>query len=254
MIQTHKLFGWHAVQAAVKHTPQKIVAAWVDGNRRDKKNEHLRQNLADLQIKVEPVDQIQLDRLSSRANHQGIVIEVELPLERNEKELKEAVAKTSEIPFFLILDQIQDPHNLGACFRTADATGIQGIVITKDRAVGLTPTVYKVASGGAETVPLYKVTNLVRTMQWLKTQGIWLIGTDATSRQTVYDSDFTVPLALVIGAEGKGLRRLTRDRCDLLIKLPMRGQVESLNLSVAAGVVLYEAVRQRTSVKGLPGC
>lgn len=246
MTQTQKVFGWHAVEAALKYTPRKIVAAWLDCNRRDKRNEQIRSLLNDLQLKVQPVNRNQLDKLSRQGNHQGVVIELEFPAQRSENQLKETVTKITEIPFFLILDNIQDPHNLGACFRTADATGVQGIIISKDRTVGLSPTVYKVSSGAAESIPLYKVTNLVRTMQWLKKQGVWMVGADATATQTVFDSDLTLPLAVVIGAEGKGLRRLTRDCCDLLIKLPMCGQIESLNLSVAAGVVLYEALRQRS--------
>ena len=140
---------------------------------------------------------------------------------------------------------MQDPHNLGACLRTADATGVHGIIVTKDNAVGITPTVCKVASGAAETVPVYMVTNLARTLRWLKGEGLWIIGTAGQAQQTLYQSDFTVPMALVIGAEEKGMRRLTREQCDMLVKLPMLGSVESLNLSVATGVLLYEVLRQR---------
>ena len=248
MNENKRLFGWHAAEAAVKHTPDKIVSVWLDTKRRDKRNEKLCQLLNGLHIKVQSANRSQLDTLSQRANHQGIVIDVELPVERNEQQLKDAVEQSTELPLFLILDQIQDPHNLGACFRTADATGVHGIIITKDRSADVSPTVYKVASGAVETVPLFKVTNLARIMEWLKKQGIWLIGMDGAAEKTVYETDLTLPLAIVIGAEGKGLRRLTKEHSDLLMKLPMYGQIESLNLSVATGVVLYEVVRQRSFV------
>jgi 23S rRNA (guanosine2251-2'-O)-methyltransferase len=156
-----------------------------------------------------------------------------------------AVENLAENALFLVLDNVQDPHNLGACLRTADATGVHGIIITKDNAVGITPTVCKVASGAAETVPVYVVTNLARTLRWLKTEGVWVVGTAGEAESTLFKSDFTVPMALVIGAEEKGMRRLTREQCDFLVKLPMLGTVESLNLSVATGVLLYEVLRQR---------
>jgi 23S rRNA (guanosine2251-2'-O)-methyltransferase len=178
-------------------------------------------------------------------NHQGLVVEMELPRLGTEQDLKAAVKKLDCAPFYLVLDHVQDPHNLGACLRTADATGVHGIVITKDQAVGFTPTVCKVASGAAETVPLYQVTNLSRTLRWLKQQNIWVIGAAGEAEKLAYQMDLTGPLALVIGAEGKGLRRLVQEQCDMLIKLPMHGQVQSLNLSVATGALLYEAVRQR---------
>ncbi|MCU7862207.1 MAG: 23S rRNA (guanosine(2251)-2'-O)-methyltransferase RlmB, partial [Candidatus Thiodiazotropha sp. (ex Lucinoma kastoroae)] len=146
------------------------------------------------------------------------------------------------------LDGVQDPHNLGACLRTADAAGVNAIIAPRDRSVGLTPTVRKVASGAAETVPFIQVTNLARTLKWLKSEGIWLIGTAEEATQTLYEADLSGPLAIVMGGEGKGLRRLTGEQCDLLVKLPMAGSVESLNVSVAGGISLYEAVRQRGNV------
>ena len=196
-------------------------------------------------IEPEKVDRKRLDRLADNNNHQGIVIEVDLPGELSESDLKTAVENLTETALFLVLDNVQDPHNLGACLRTADATGVHGVIITKDNATGITPTVCKVASGAAETVPVYQVTNLARTLRWLKDQGLWIMGAAGETTQTVYKTDFTVPMALVVGTEGKGLRRLTKEQCDLLIAIPMLGKVESLNLSVATGVFLYEAVRQR---------
>jgi 23S rRNA (guanosine2251-2'-O)-methyltransferase len=151
----------------------------------------------------------------------------------------------AQTPLLLVLDGVQDPHNLGACLRTADATGVTAVIVPKDRAAGLSATVRKVASGAAETVPLIQVTNLARTLRWLKEREIWIVGTDDQAPQPLFASKLTGPLALVLGAEGTGLRRLTRECCDSLVSIPMRGVVESLNVSVATGVMLYEAVRQR---------
>jgi len=240
-----KLFGLHSVQAALAYSPKKIMNAWVDEGRQDKRLTEALNELLDLGIEVEKTDRKKLDKLAEGHNHQGIVIEVELPAELTEHDLKTAVENLTETAFFLVLDNVQDPHNLGACLRTADATGVHGVIITKDNATGITPTVCKVACGAAETVPVYIVTNLARTLRWLKDQGIWVMGAAGETQQSLYQTDLTVPVALVIGAEEKGLRRLTKEQCDSLLFIPMLGQVESLNLSVAAGVLLYEAVRQR---------
>ncbi|WP_432744065.1 23S rRNA (guanosine(2251)-2'-O)-methyltransferase RlmB [Methylobacter sp. G7] len=240
-----KIYGIHSVQSALDYSPKKIGKAWVDSQRQDKRLTQLIDDLLDLGIEPEKVDRKKLDKLADSNNHQSIVIEVEMPGELSETDLKDAVLTLSGTPLFLVLDNVQDPHNFGACLRTADATGVHGVIITKDNATGITPTVCKVASGAAETVPVYQVTNLARTLRWLKDQGIWVMGAAGEATQTAYQTDFTVPLAVVVGAEGKGLRRLTKEQCDILVKLPMLGQVDSLNLSVATGVLLYEAVRQR---------
>ncbi|MFA5920314.1 MAG: 23S rRNA (guanosine(2251)-2'-O)-methyltransferase RlmB [Methylococcaceae bacterium] len=244
-MKSSKLFGLHSVQAALDYSPKKIHKAWVDCGRQDKRLGQVVDDLLALGIEPEKVDRKRLDRLADNNNHQGIVIEVEMPGELSESDLKTAVENLSETALFLVLDNVQDPHNLGACLRTADATGVHGVIITKDNATGITPTVCKVASGAAETVPVYQVTNLSRTLRWLKGEGLWIMGAAGETAQTIYKSDFTVPMALVVGAEGKGLRRLTKEQCDVLVSVPMLGQVESLNLSVATGVLLYEAVRQR---------
>jgi len=240
-----KLFGLHSVQAALDYSPKKIYKAWVDVGRQDKRLAQAVDYLLALGIEPEKVDRKKLDRLADNNNHQGIVIEVEMPGELSESDLKTAVENLSETALFLVLDNVQDPQNLGACLRTADATGVHGVIITKDNATGITPTVCKVASGAAETVPVYQVTNLSRTLRWLKGEGLWIMGAAGETAQTFYTADFTVPMALVVGAEGKGLRRLTKEQCDVLVSVPMKGQVDSLNLSVATGVLLYEAVRQR---------
>lgn len=245
-MKSSKLFGLHSVQAALSYTPNKINKIWIDQQRQDKRLSQILEELVRLGIDPEKVDRKKLDRLAEGSNHQGIVAEVELPTELSESELKTAVENLTAIPLFLVLDNVQDPHNLGACLRSADATGVHGVIITKDNATGITPTVCKVASGAAETVPVYQVTNLSRTLRWLKDQGIWVFGAAGGESQNPYQTDLTVPLALVVGAEGKGMRRLTREQCDIVLSLPMLGQVESLNLSVATGVLLYEVLRQRS--------
>jgi len=254
-MKSSKLFGLHSVQAALDYSPKKIHKAWVDNGRQDKRLTQAVDDLLALGIEPEKVDRKRLDRLADNNNHQGIVIEVELPGELSESDLKTAVENLpeTETALFLVLDNVQDPHNLGACLRTADATSVQGVIITKDNATGITPTVCKVASGAAETVPVYQVTNLARTLRWLKGEGLWIMGAAGETAQTVYNTDFTIPMALVVGAEGKGLRRLTTEQCDVLVSVPMLGQVESLNLSVATGVLLYEAVRQRLLQKSARG-
>ena len=248
-----KIFGIHSVRAALDYSAATIVKAWADANRQDKRVQRLIADIRALGITLEKADRKKLDDLAGGNNHQGVVVEIPLPALRSEEQFKQAATAGMEPPFFLILDQVQDPHNLGACLRSADAAGVQGVVLTKDNAVGITPTVCKVASGAAETVPVYQVTNLARTLRWLKKQNIWILGAAGEARDSVYQIDLTMPLAIVIGAEGKGLRRLTREACDILIKLPMAGQVQSLNLSVAAGIMLYETVRQRAAQASLRG-
>ncbi len=240
-----QLFGIHAVQAALEYSPQKIQRVWVDGQRQDARLKQVIDELAGLGIIPEKTDRKKLDRMADGKNHQGIVAAVELPPMRSEDQLKHDVEALTETPFYLVLDQVQDPHNLGACLRTADAVGVHGIIVTKDNAAGITPTVCKVASGAAETVPVYQVTNLARTLRWLKEQNIWIMGAAGEAEQTVYDMQLDMPLAIVMGTEGSGMRHLTRQHCDFLVKIPMVGQVESLNVSVAAGVLMYEAFRQK---------
>jgi 23S rRNA (guanosine2251-2'-O)-methyltransferase len=248
-MKSSKLFGLHSVQAAIDYSPGKIIRVWIDAQRVDKRLGTIIGDLAALGIEPEKTDRKKLDRLADSNNHQGIAVEIEMPSEQTESDLKTMVENLTTTALLLVLDNVQDPHNFGACLRTADATGVQGVIITKDNAAGITPTVCKVASGAAETVPVYQVTNLARTLRWLKGEGVWIMGAAGEASQTVYQTDLTVPMALVIGAEGKGLRRLTKEQCDILIKLPMLGQVESLNLSVATGAFLYDTVRQRSIIQ-----
>lgn len=243
-----KIFGIHAIQAALDFSADKITQVWVDSQRQDKRLLSLVNQLKGKKLNIEKSDRKRLDKMTESKNHQGIVIEIELPSVHSEEELKHVIKSMSEIPFFLVLDQVQDPHNLGACLRTADAAGVQGIIVTKDNSAGITPTVCKVACGAAETVPVYQVTNLARTLRWLKEQNIWIMGSTGDTEQSVFSADLTLPLALVMGTEGTGMRRLTQEQCDFLVKIPMTGSVESLNVSVAAGVMIYEVFKQRTMV------
>ena len=245
MHSLNKIYGLHSVQAAFDYSANKIQKVWYDGQRKDHQLKQMVEGLANLGIQVVKTERKVLERMADVKNHQGIIIEIILPRTQGEEDLKQAIKNLTDRPFFLVLDHVQDPHNLGACLRTADAAGVHGIIVTKDQAAGITPTVCKVASGAAETVPVYQVVNLARTLRWLKSQNLWIIGAASDTEQEIYQVDLNIPLVVVIGAEGKGLRRLTREQCDLLVKLPMQGQVESLNLSVATGVLLYEAVRQR---------
>lgn len=240
-----KLYGIHAVQAALDYSAEKIRRGWIDRQRQDKRLMQIRTALTNLGIVLESSERKQLDQLADSHAHQGVVVEVELPAVRNEEQLKQAVASLTDMALFLVLDQIQDPHNLGACLRTADAAGVHGIIVTRDNACGITPTVCKVASGAAETVPVFLVTNLARTLRWLKQQDIWIMGAGGNSQQSLFETDLNLPLAIVMGSEGKGMRQLTEKHCDFLVRIPMLGQVESLNISVAAGVILYEVLRQR---------
>ncbi len=240
-----KVYGFHSVQAALEYSSDKIHKVWFDSQRSDKKHLVLISQLQKLGCNVEKSDRKSLDKLTEGKNHQGIVLDVEIPSVHSENELKHKVQTMTAVPLFLVLDQVQDPHNLGACLRTADAAGVHGIIITKDNSSGITPTVCKVASGAAETVPVYQVTNLARILRWLKEKNIWIMGTSGNTEQSIFSADLTIPLALVMGAEGAGMRRLTEQQCDFLVKIPMVGQVESLNVSVAAGVMIYEAFKQR---------
>lgn len=249
MKNRRRIAGLHAAEAALENAPDKIISVWIDHRREDGRIAAIERKLASLGIPVQPAGRNQLDSLAESRSHQGIVLELKLAAELGESELQDALANLSRQPFFLVLDHVQDPHNLGACLRTADAAGVLGVIITKDQSVGLTPTVAKVASGAAETVPIYRVTNLNRVLGWLKEAGLWIVGAAGEAERSLYEIDLAIPLVLAIGAEGKGLRRLTRESCDFLVKIPMFGQIESLNLSVATGVLLFEAVRQRAQAK-----
>jgi 23S rRNA (guanosine2251-2'-O)-methyltransferase len=196
-------------------------------------------------VPVEETTGDSLDRAAGHDHHQGVVARCRAAPERTEAELPAFLKDLPATAFLLVLDGVQDPHNLGACLRSADAAGVQAVIVPRDNSAPLTPAVRKVASGAAETVPLFRVANLARVLETLKSAGVWLVGAAGEAERDLYDIDLRGPLALVLGAEGTGLRRLTRDLCDHLARIPMTGSVGSLNVSVAAGVCLFEAVRQR---------
>ncbi|MES9868567.1 MAG: 23S rRNA (guanosine(2251)-2'-O)-methyltransferase RlmB [Sedimenticola sp.] len=247
MSRSQLVAGVHSVRTALKHGAGSVLEIWVEARRRDRRIREVIGLARDAGLKVLQVSREELDQLVPGANHQGVVARTEVPAALGEGELKSLLQDLAGPPFLLVLDGVQDPHNLGACLRSADGAGVHAVVAPKDRSAGLTPTAVKVACGAAETVPFIQVTNLARTLRWLSEElGIWLVGTAGEAEAELYQADLKGPLAIVMGAEEKGMRRLTREACDQLVKLPMAGSVESLNVSVAAGVCLFEAVRQRS--------
>jgi len=242
-------YGIHAVRVLLTRQPQRVRRVLLAGGRDVGRLAEIRALAQKAGVQVGAADDALLDKLAEGGRHQGAVAEVLPRAEDPETQLEEALESAAGAPLLLVLDGVQDPHNLGACLRSADAAGVAAVIVPRDRAAGMTPVVRKVAAGAAETVPLVAVVNLARTLRQLKERGIWLVGTDDTADKALYEADLKGPLALVMGSEGEGLRRLTRECCDLLVSIPMAGAVESLNVSVATGVVLFEAVRQRSAKK-----
>lgn len=238
------VFGIHAVRTLLQQHPQRTSLLILQKGRDDARIAEVTKLAQAAGVKIAHRDGSELDRLAAGDRHQGVCIRMKSAGVLGEGALDELLDKAKK-PLLLILDGVQDPHNLGACLRTADAVGVTAVIVPRDRAAGLSPVVRKVASGAAETVPLIQVVNLARTMRWLKEREIWIVGTDDQAPKSLYETSLTGPLAVVLGAEGPGLRRLTKENCDALISIPMRGVVESLNVSVATGVVLFEALRQR---------
>ena len=242
-MKTRMIFGFHAVTARLRHDASTIEEIYVDASRHDRRMGDLLRAAKGANVRIIQADDDRLDSMVGTRRHQGVVARAgELSLARNLAELLDAVQGP---PLLLLLDGVTDPHNLGACLRVADGAGAHAVIAPKDRAVGLNATAAKVASGAADTVPYITVTNLARTMRELQERDIWLTGTDDEAEGTLYDVDYTGGTAFVMGSEGEGLRRLTRENCDRLVSLPMMGSVESLNVSVASGICLYEARRQR---------
>jgi 23S rRNA (guanosine2251-2'-O)-methyltransferase len=242
-------YGIHAVRVLLTRQPQRVRRVLLAGGRDVGRLAEIRALAQKAGVQVGAADDALLDKLAEGGRHQGAVAEVLPRAEDPETQLEEALESAAGAPLLLVLDGVQDPHNLGACLRSADAAGVAAVIVPRDRAAGMTPVVRKVAAGAAETVPLVAVVNLARTLRQLKERGIWLVGTDDTADKALYEADLEGPVALVMGSEGEGLRRLTRECCDLLVSIPMAGAVESLNVSVATGVVLFEAVRQRSAKK-----
>ncbi len=238
------LFGFHAVTSRLRHDASSVEEIYVDAQRHDKRMQDLVRAAQAAKVRIIHADDQRLSNMTGSHRHQGVVAKAgEISLARNLDELLDAIEGP---PMLLILDGVTDPHNLGACLRVADGAGAHAVIAPKDRAVGLNATAAKVASGAADTVPYITVTNLARAMRELKERDVWLVGTSDDAEQTMYDVDFTVGTAIVMGAEGEGMRRLTRETCDIVASIPMAGAVESLNVSVASGVCLYEARRQRS--------
>lgn len=237
------VFGIHAVGALLQRAPQDVLEMFVMKDRDDKRMQPLIQQARQNGVSVQFCNRKTLDDMVG-GQHQGIIAKARLQSSGSEADLA-AIVEQQDKPFILILDGVTDPHNLGAILRSADAAGVHAVVAPKDRSVKLTSVVRKVACGAAESVPFITVTNLARTLRELQDAGVWVVGTAGETETLVYNADLKGPLALVLGAEGEGLRRLTRETCDSLVKIPMFGTVSSLNVSVAAGICLFEAVRQR---------
>lgn len=244
MSQLEQVYGVHAVEALLRHHPRRVKQLWLSEGRQDPRVQTLVELATQQRISVGQRERRELDEWAEGV-HQGVVAEVSPSQVWGEAMLEELLDRHEGVPLLLVLDGVTDPHNLGACLRTADAAGALAVVVPKDKSATLNATVRKVACGAAEVMPLVAVTNLARTLEKLQKRGLWVVGTAGEADQEIYQQDLRGPLVLVMGAEGKGMRRLTREHCDFLVKLPMAGSVSSLNVSVAAGVCLFEALRQR---------
>jgi len=244
------LFGFHAVGVRIKTAPASVIEVYFDSSRRDARMRQFTDRAREAGVRLLEADGVRLAKLAGSHGHQGVAARVhDLPQARSLDELLENLEEVGGgAPLLLVLDGVTDPHNLGACLRVADGAGAHAVIAPKDHAAGINATVAKVASGAAETVPYFMVTNLARTLGELKEREIWCLGTSDDASASLYEVDLRGPVAIVLGAEGDGMRQLTRKTCDQLMSIPMQGAVESLNVSVASGVCLYEARRQRILV------
>ncbi|UCC55548.1 MAG: 23S rRNA (guanosine(2251)-2'-O)-methyltransferase RlmB [Gammaproteobacteria bacterium] len=246
MTNTDYAFGLHAVESLLKSRPGSVNELLVAEERTDRRLDELLDRAVAEGILITRLPRRELDLLLPRSRHQGIMARLGAPAAAlKEADIQPFLEALDHEPLLLVLDGVQDPHNLGACLRTADAAGVDAVIVPRDRAAGITPTVRKVASGAVDSVPVFTVTNLARVLRKLKEAGVWLYGASDAADRCLYDVDFSGPLALVLGSEGTGMRRLTQDLCDFHVAIPMVGRVSSLNVSVAAGVLLYEVRRQR---------
>lgn len=245
--QFEYICGLHTVRHALKLNADSVLSVLVQANKKNSSDvNNILKLLGKNNIRHEFVSKATLDKHTDYAQHQGIVLQIKIHSTGNESDLDEIlINKKSTLPLFLILDGVQDPHNLGACIRTANAAGVDAVIIPKDKSVSVTSAVRKVACGGVEDTPVITVTNLSRTINHLQDAGVWILGTDDKADKSIYEIGLNIPLAIILGAEGKGIRLNTRKNCDFLSSLPMHGIVESLNVSVATGICLYEALRQR---------
>jgi len=239
------LIGIHAVEAALDHDVSNLVELYVENGSQNARVKALAERARELGVKPHARDRAALDRMTGGARHQGVVARYKAPAPLAETDLAALVEKAGRDALLLVLDGVTDPHNFGACLRSSEAAGVTAVIVPKDRAVGVTPTVRRASAGAADRVPIVAATNLARTLKSLKDAGAWLVGLDGEATQSIYEVDLKGPIALVLGGEGEGMRRLTREACDFVAKIPMRGDVESLNVSVSTGIVLFEALRQR---------
>ncbi|MCL6263812.1 MULTISPECIES: 23S rRNA (guanosine(2251)-2'-O)-methyltransferase RlmB [Craterilacuibacter] len=237
------IHGFHAVNARLWQNPKSLIEIYVAGGRQDARTKEVLDKAGAENVKLHIVDKARMDSMTGNARHQGVAAVIDAS--RNYVDLDDVLDHISEPPLLLILDGVTDPHNLGACLRVADAMGVHAVIAPKDRSAGINATVSKVACGAAEVVPYITVTNLARTIRDLKDMGVWIAGTTMETETDLYHFDASGPLAWVMGNEGEGMRRLTRDLCDVLVSIPMFGTVESLNVSVSSGMVLSESRRQR---------
>ena len=247
MAKQEIVFGLHSVQAILKSAPQRVQKLVLMRGRQDERVQKIVSAAKNNDIAVEIADRKAMDNMGEDGNHQGVIAFVNPGKTYDEQDLYALLDELADTPLLLILDGVTDPHNLGACMRTADAVGVHAVIIPNDNSAGLNESARKVASGAADSVPLVVVTNLARTMKALQEKGLWISGAAGEAEQTVFEADLRGPRVIVMGAEGTGMRRLTRETCDELVKIPMAGTVSSLNVSVAAGVVLFEVIRQRAS-------
>lgn len=245
MSQKVTVFGLHAVRSIIKNHPDRLVELYVSKERQDEPVKALVNQVNQLGIRPQWVPKQALDKRAEGGNHQGVVATVKSLPTLTENDLEGLLDQSSESPLILVLDGVTDPHNLGACLRAADAAGVTAVVVPKDKSAQITPIVRKVACGAAEVIPLVVVTNLARALRELQRLNVWVVGTAGEATQSYYQVDYRGPTAIVMGAEGKGMRRLTRETCDELVSIPLSGSVSSLNVSVASGVCLFEVVRQR---------
>lgn len=245
MAHDELIYGLHAVAAALRRSAGRLTGICIAEGSRNPRMQELVDKAARQGVNVQYQPRARLDAWVPEGAHQGVVAWRRPAAPVHEQDLPALIAALDEPALLLVLDGVQDPHNLGACLRSADAAGVHAVIAPRDRAVGLTATVSKVASGAAENIPFAQVTNLARTLRTLKEAGVWLVGAAGEAERSLYELDLRGPIAFVMGAEGKGLRRLTQELCDYVVRIPMRGGVESLNVSVATGVCLFEAVRQR---------
>ncbi|HEY5682361.1 MAG TPA: 23S rRNA (guanosine(2251)-2'-O)-methyltransferase RlmB [Sulfuricaulis sp.] len=239
--------GVHAVLAALKTNPDHVEEIWISDTRGDKRIAAVLDAARAARVKIHKSPRAALDRLADGVKHQGVVARVRATPVRKEQDLESFLADLPALPLLLVLDGVQDPHNLGACLRSADAAGAHAVIVPREHSAPLSAVARRAASGAAETIPVFQVVNLARTLRELKQAGLWLAGASQETDTDIFHADLRRPLALVLGGEGKGLRRLTQEVCDMLVRIPMAGTVESLNVSVAAGICLFEAVRQRSA-------